>query len=85
MVKLAILASYSRDEMLAVYVNFRSLAVDTPFATARNNLIIAFEKVDSCKMFFFVISCKRGCYSHKSLENGRVLQVEVGKKTEPAT
>lgn len=43
--QLAILASYSGDELLAVYRYFRSLAVDTPFTTARDNLIIAFEKV----------------------------------------
>ncbi|CAI9287643.1 unnamed protein product [Lactuca saligna] len=42
--QLAILASYSGDELLAVYRYFRSLAVDTPFTTARDNLIIAFEK-----------------------------------------
>ncbi|XP_071686507.1 nonsense-mediated mRNA decay factor SMG7-like [Rutidosis leptorrhynchoides] len=42
--QLAILASYSGDELLAVYRYFRSLAVDTPFTTARENLIIAFEK-----------------------------------------
>ncbi|KAL8258586.1 hypothetical protein R6Q59_026539 [Mikania micrantha] len=42
--QLAILASYSGDELSAVYRYFRSLAVDTPFTTARDNLIIAFEK-----------------------------------------
>ncbi|CAK9184045.1 unnamed protein product [Ilex paraguariensis] len=42
--QLAILASYSGDELVAVYRYFRSLAVDNPFATARDNLIIAFEK-----------------------------------------
>ncbi|KAL5987635.1 hypothetical protein ACLOJK_035385 [Asimina triloba] len=42
--QLAILASYSGDELLAIYRYFRSLAVDTPFTTARDNLIIAFEK-----------------------------------------
>ncbi|MBA0704229.1 hypothetical protein Golax_016499 [Gossypium laxum] len=41
---LAILASYSGDELLAVYRYFRSLAVDNPFLTARDNLIVAFEK-----------------------------------------
>lgn len=44
-VQLAILASYSGDELVAVYRYFRSLAVDIPFSTARENLIIAFEKV----------------------------------------
>ncbi|XP_076893692.1 nonsense-mediated mRNA decay factor SMG7-like isoform X1 [Bidens hawaiensis] len=42
--QLAILASYSGDELLAVYRYFRSLAIETPFITARDNLIIAFEK-----------------------------------------
>ncbi|KAG4191831.1 hypothetical protein ERO13_A07G119450v2 [Gossypium hirsutum] len=46
--QLAILASYSGDELLAVYRYFRSLAVDNPFLTARDNLIVAFEKV-KCK------------------------------------
>jgi hypothetical protein len=43
--QLAILASYSGNEVVAVYRYFRSLAADTPFATARDNLIILFEKV----------------------------------------
>lgn len=43
--QLAILASYSGDELVAVYRYFRSLAVDNPFSTARDNLIVAFEKV----------------------------------------
>lgn len=42
--QLAILASYSGDELGAVYRYFRSLAVDNPFSTARENLIVAFEK-----------------------------------------
>ncbi|KAJ8641272.1 hypothetical protein MRB53_017966 [Persea americana] len=42
--QLAILASYSGDELVAVYRYFQSLAVDSPFSTARDNLIIAFEK-----------------------------------------
>ncbi|PSS15727.1 hypothetical protein CEY00_Acc13218, partial [Actinidia chinensis var. chinensis] len=42
--QLAILASYSGDELAAIYRYFRSLAVDNPFTTARDNLIIAFEK-----------------------------------------
>ncbi|RDX65589.1 Protein SMG7, partial [Mucuna pruriens] len=41
---LAILASYSGDELAATYRYFRSLAVDSPFTTARDNLIVAFEK-----------------------------------------
>ncbi|XP_010276660.1 PREDICTED: protein SMG7 [Nelumbo nucifera] len=42
--QLAILASYSGDDLVAIYRYFRSLAVDSPFSTARDNLIIAFEK-----------------------------------------
>ncbi|KAK4764950.1 hypothetical protein SAY86_026040 [Trapa natans] len=42
--QLAILASYSGDDYLTVYRYFRSLAVENPCATARDNLIVAFEK-----------------------------------------
>ncbi|KAK4275699.1 hypothetical protein QN277_018737 [Acacia crassicarpa] len=42
--QLALLASYSGDELLVIYRYFRSLAVDSPFSTARENLIVAFEK-----------------------------------------
>lgn len=42
--QLAILASYSNDDLVTIYRYFRSLAVDNPFSTARENLIIAFEK-----------------------------------------
>ncbi|KAL2534962.1 Protein SMG7 [Abeliophyllum distichum] len=42
--QLAILASYSNDELVSIYRYFRSLAVDNPFVTARDNLIIVFEK-----------------------------------------
>ncbi|XP_010269415.1 PREDICTED: protein SMG7-like [Nelumbo nucifera] len=42
--QLAILASYSGDDLVAIYRYFRSLAVESPFSTARDNLIIAFEK-----------------------------------------
>lgn len=43
--QLAVLATYVGDELLAVYRYFRSLAVESPFLTARDNLIILFEKV----------------------------------------
>ena len=43
--QLAVLATYINDELLAVYRYFRSLAVETPFLTARDNLILHFEKV----------------------------------------
>eukprot|EP00249_Psilotum_nudum_P023404 c28860_g2_i2 orf=182-3967(+) len=42
--QLAVLATYVSDELLAVYRYFRSLATDTPFLTARDNLILLFEK-----------------------------------------
>lgn len=42
--QLAIVATYSGDDVVAVYRYFRSLAVDNPFSTARENLIVAFEK-----------------------------------------
>ncbi|KAJ6804009.1 protein SMG7-like [Iris pallida] len=42
--QLAILASYSGDDLVSIYRYFRSLAAEIPFTTARDNLIIAFEK-----------------------------------------
>ncbi|KAM7522971.1 hypothetical protein LguiA_012873 [Lonicera macranthoides] len=42
--QLAILATYSGDELVAVYHYFRSLAAESPFSTAKDNLIVAFEK-----------------------------------------
>ncbi|KAI4368643.1 hypothetical protein MLD38_017179 [Melastoma candidum] len=42
--QLAILASYSGDDFGTIYRYFRSLAVDSPCSTARDNLIVAFEK-----------------------------------------
>lgn len=46
MSQLAIIASYSGDEFAATYRYFRSLAVENPFTTARDNLILTFEKVN---------------------------------------
>lgn len=45
MLQLAIIASYSGDEFAATYRYFRSLAVEYPFPTARENLVVAFDKV----------------------------------------
>ncbi|KAI5061995.1 hypothetical protein GOP47_0022534 [Adiantum capillus-veneris] len=42
--QLAVLATYIGDEMLAVYHYFRSLASETPFLTAKDNLVVLFEK-----------------------------------------
>ncbi|XP_014509094.1 protein SMG7 [Vigna radiata var. radiata] len=42
--QLALLASYSGDMLVTIYRYFRSLAVDSPFTTARENLIVAFDK-----------------------------------------
>ncbi len=44
-VQLAVLATYVGDELLALYRYFRSLAVELPFGTARDNLVLLFEKV----------------------------------------
>lgn len=42
--QLAVLATYVGDELLAVYHYYRSLAAETPFLTARDNLTLLFEK-----------------------------------------
>lgn len=42
--QLAILASYSGDELAVVYRYFRSLAAEMSFSTAKDNLVVAFEK-----------------------------------------
>ncbi|XP_031479663.1 nonsense-mediated mRNA decay factor SMG7 [Nymphaea colorata] len=42
--QLAILASYLGEDLMIVYRYFRSLAVQSPCSTARDNLIILFEK-----------------------------------------
>ncbi|XP_020971928.1 uncharacterized protein LOC107625882 isoform X2 [Arachis ipaensis] len=43
--ELALLASYSEDELAAAYHYFRSLVVESRFSTARDNLIATFEKL----------------------------------------
>ncbi|XLS82661.1 hypothetical protein HN51_048492 [Arachis hypogaea] len=43
--QLALLASYSEDELAAAYHYFRSLVVESRFSTARDNLIATFEKL----------------------------------------
>lgn len=42
--QLAILATYSSDDLVAIYRYFRSLAAEIPFSTAKDNLAITFEK-----------------------------------------
>ena len=42
--QLAVIAVNQHDELRAVYYYFRSLAVATPFATARDNLLLLFER-----------------------------------------
>mmetsp|Transcript_11091 Transcript_11091/g.36496 ORF Transcript_11091/g.36496 Transcript_11091/m.36496 type:complete len:272 (+) Transcript_11091:107-922(+) len=42
--QLAVLATYMDDDLLATYRYFRCLAVEHPFSTARDNLVLAFEK-----------------------------------------
>ncbi|KAK6127253.1 hypothetical protein DH2020_038979 [Rehmannia glutinosa] len=54
---LAILAGYSNDELLSIYRYFRSLAVDNPFITARDNLIIAFEKYYHVSLVLVMVVC----------------------------
>ncbi|CAI0548779.1 unnamed protein product [Linum tenue] len=57
--QLAIVASYSGDKVGAVYRYFRSLAVDNPFMTARDSLIVAFEKRVCSHLFVaFLVRCK---------------------------
>jgi protein SMG7 len=53
--QLAVLATYVSDELLAVYRYFRSLAVETPFLTARDNLILLFEKVIVCSVVHIIL------------------------------
>ncbi|XP_019090579.1 PREDICTED: LOW QUALITY PROTEIN: protein SMG7 [Camelina sativa] len=54
--QLAIIASYSSDEFALTYRYFRSLAVESPFPTARDNLIVAFEKNRQTYARLFVAS-----------------------------
>ncbi|KAG7555822.1 DNA/RNA-binding domain Est1-type [Arabidopsis suecica] len=54
--QLAIVASYSGDEFTTTYRYFRSLAVEIPFPTARDNLIVAFEKNRQSYAQLFVAS-----------------------------
>ncbi|GIL96517.1 hypothetical protein Vretimale_2313 [Volvox reticuliferus] len=42
--QMAVMSYYTNDELRAVYYYFRSLAVSMPFATARENLLMLFEK-----------------------------------------
>ncbi|EFJ46697.1 hypothetical protein VOLCADRAFT_92921 [Volvox carteri f. nagariensis] len=42
--QMAVMSYYTNDELRAVYYYFRSLAVAMPFATARENLMLLFEK-----------------------------------------
>ncbi|GAB2277094.1 hypothetical protein Dimus_011803 [Dionaea muscipula] len=42
--QLAILASYSGDDLVTIYRYVRSLAAESPFTNAKDNLVTAFEK-----------------------------------------
>lgn len=42
--QLAVMAYYISDELRAVYYYFRSLSVQVPFTTARENLLLLFER-----------------------------------------
>lgn len=72
------MAAYHGDELAATYRYFRSLAVESPFTTARDNLIIAFERVSnvitessimfSCSLFglaFLSLCCLGRVVSYK--------------------
>ena len=43
--QLAVLATYSGDDLAAVYYYFRSLAVAKPFTIARENLVLLLEQI----------------------------------------
>ncbi|KAL0046021.1 hypothetical protein WJX82_011659 [Trebouxia sp. C0006] len=43
--QLAVLSTYSEDDLAAVYYYFRSLAVAKPFAIARENLVLLLEQI----------------------------------------
>ena len=43
--QLAVLATYSGDDLAAVYFYFRSLAVAKPFTIARENLVLLLEQI----------------------------------------
>lgn len=43
--QLAVLSTYSEDDMAAVYYYFRSLAVVKPFSIARENLVLLLEQI----------------------------------------
>ncbi|PNG99326.1 Telomerase-binding protein EST1A, partial [Tetrabaena socialis] len=42
--QMAVMAYHTNEELRAVYFYFRSLAVAMPFSTARENLLLLFEK-----------------------------------------
>ncbi|KAK9154653.1 hypothetical protein Sjap_002133 [Stephania japonica] len=71
--QLAILAGYFGDEFVAVYRYFRSLAVNSPFSTARDNLILAFEKNrQSCSLLL-------GSANSSSVKSGPVRKIGKGR------
>ena len=43
--QLAVLSTYSEDDLAAVYYYFRSLAVAKPFSIARENLVLLLEQI----------------------------------------
>ena len=51
---------------MAVYRYFRSLAVDSPFLTARENLVVAFEKVLPFLMHFIIFGI---CFTYLKITN----------------
>ncbi|XP_024528737.1 protein SMG7-like [Selaginella moellendorffii] len=61
--QLAVLATYSHNDFLAVYHYFRSLAVDDPFVTARDNLVLLFER--NRQQYSELLEKKRSLDVHK--------------------
>ncbi|KAF8036562.1 hypothetical protein BT93_C2320 [Corymbia citriodora subsp. variegata] len=76
--QLAILASYSGDDLATIYRYFRSLAVDSPCSTARDNLIVAFEK--NRQSYSQLNGDATKTSKMRSAGKGRVQQAKVGSK-----
>lgn len=53
--QLTVLATYTGDALSAIYHYCRSLAVDAPFITARENIILLLEKVGMKSLVVTVI------------------------------
>ncbi|KAL3747559.1 hypothetical protein ACJRO7_016365 [Eucalyptus globulus] len=76
--QLAILASYSGDDLVTIYRYFRSLAVDNPCSTARDNLIVAFEK--NRQSYSQLHGDATKTFTMRPAGKGRIRQAKVGSK-----